>query len=1446
MSFGQDKGGKITGGAISDEVFASSDSVLQAGNYGAGQKGLQQWFSPEPVATLAHKIIGGRVAVLDPTAGNGSLLSKFDTPLSFGIEIDPDQIKNSEGSYNAIRGDFQHVYPLLRQGAGSWDGIVANPPFGLKWSEAHYRDGKSTDSTTLTFALCSRLLSENGQLVFVAGRDRFYRQVMALNEAKGIYAVIECDDMFEGVTIPCVMAFGINPGNRSAGDEGYASREVGLDMIDLMAPWVEEQREKALGNYNSVSRHSYGTYKMPEHFETIQKEHDRRLEGRSKKNREYDALLVGGKIIQFLPSAFAILALSNAGKSGNFAGLHGQNIHYFSSNERMWNDMLSFRDQGILTIEPKLFDAVEATMGEVRKERVPLYEVKPQQRLGFLMDIEYLRCKKDDTEKGFLKGDNYHTSAKVGPPIVETEKRIVESKKNPGEYVEKTFIKMRKALTVTIGHHSFIDSGEDASLNIKWLLEHFVLPDPGDISTRHPEEIAALETVAQKILDEFEAQSRVWEVDNPSAVPFTQRPFQKQDIARLAFKKGGLLTWEQGLGKTVGALLFMRMAQELGAKKVALVVTPNDLIDQWCRESQRFLGYQPTRIEGKPAFSWQQNEKGEWSKKKYLGYHGQAREIQQHVKQGGEGFWITHYEGICINGTRGKSTMLPAVTVREWEENKLVQGTERHNRYYWEKDGVCIGDDEKLREFIRQGYPHLSEKIEGKYQYQIAREILDDGFIQVPTKSYQLEDGSRSAYGYILGRYETITKRLTSRDLCPECESDRDNGWNGVYCESEKLDGKTCGYAHYAVRMKPIAALLSTTFQHGTIVLDEITKMQSDFSKTSKVLRGLRASWWLGLTGTPIKNYIDQAFWPLWRVLGNGSTRFPFSYEGGKTRFENDFAVVEYTKSGSRRENRKLLPEVSNLSMLWRLLASSTIRRRKEETGEDLVPKYYHEIQVPMGIAQAEQYAAMLKDFPKLFEEKYPEAPIVKAGMHGIMAPMLGLNWKLQYACAMPKADPDYEWFGVEGVSNYTPGNLKTLELAMALAKQGRKVLLGSVLKDSGAWYAERLNEKGVKALHILDDNGNTADAKKRAKIVYKFQTDDAQVLCAGVKAIRLGHNLDKADAVIINGLDFDYETLDQFVARIHRLTSQNPVDVFVILPTLEGQKTITTRIWETLGMKGASAELALDGRLIEKSEQRISEGDMIRDLMKRGFTVTDEAVDEVSVQESWEAIHSVETWDATDAIPSRPCEEVITTPEGMEAAKAVGAFLIAHAKGQVQLGFESLPDDIEEEALHPNAGEEEDYDAIDAAEAELEALEEGFLAALAPPIGPFMQSGAFFALAEEPDEPVITADGTWTMIPDEPTIEDEDEEPEAPTMVEIEEAVVAETIIPLAAEATVIEEETLVSDDTKVLEVAPAPSSSIAGEIRELKALLDEGILDADEFKEAKSILLARLKGGV
>lgn len=479
---------------------------------------------------------------------------------------------------------------------------------------------------------------------------------------------------------------------------------------------------------------------------------------------------------------------------------------------------------------------------------------------------------------------------------------------------------------------------------------------------------------------------------------------------------------------------------------------------------------------------------------------------------------------------------------------------------------------------------------------------------------------------------------LDPRAFCPLCHASNDEGWQAEsrhVCSAIRTDPATgkkrpCGYVHKRLRVKSAAHYLAHSFADGVICIDEGTLAKGDTTHRSRSIRGLRARHRMLCTGTPIANYINQIFWLLWWTCGDATLRFPYSYTGGLGRFEQTFCVIEYLygPEGSDTEDvrvsRKVLPRITNVSRFWRLGSATIVRRRKVDFGEKLVPITLKTVRVPMGVAQQRLYKHWLStdNFARFFAWKYPDHRLVKTGQIKRYAAACGQLAKLEYATTAPAAATDQDWPELDGFehSNWTPKNLKTLEIVLEHVKKGEKVLVGSDLIETGRWLCQRLQEKGVRAAHIVeerDGKAQTVNPRKRAAVMRDFRRGRTQVLLSGIPALRLGHNLDTASVVVIDGLVFSHEMHDQFINRVHRLTSKLPVTVYVMLTigSLDHDK------WELLAAKAAAADLALDGQLADEREDPISLEQVLRDMQQRGVTVTGKEIAEATIHAAWESI---------------------------------------------------------------------------------------------------------------------------------------------------------------------------------------------------------------------------------
>ncbi|MHB8492178.1 MAG: SNF2-related protein, partial [Solirubrobacteraceae bacterium] len=482
-----------------------------------------------------------------------------------------------------------------------------------------------------------------------------------------------------------------------------------------------------------------------------------------------------------------------------------------------------------------------------------------------------------------------------------------------------------------------------------------------------------------------------------------------------------------------------------------------------------------------------------------------------------------------------------------------------------------------------------------------------------------------------------VRVELDTSEYCPRCHASYTDGWqkdSPLVCSARHSDevtgrARACGYVHKRLRIKSAAHHLSRAFADGVICIDEGTLIKGNDSARSKAIRGMKARNRLLATGTPISNYVNQAFWLMWWCLGDSSLRFPYSYDGGVQAFESDFCVIEHTygRQGSdnahRREKRRVLPQITNVSRFWRLSAAAMIRRRKRDFGEPIVPCTLTTVRTPMGVAQRALYAHWLEKqtFARFFTWKHPTHPLVESGQIERFAAACGQLQKLEYATTAPEAATDRDWPGLAELehSNWTPKNMKTLDLVIERARAGEKVLVGSDLIETGRWLCERLLERGVRAGHIVEEkNGKaqTVNPKRRAALMHDFRHGELQVLLCGIQAIRLGHNLDTASVVVVNGLVFSYEMFDQFIARAHRLSSKKPVTVYVMLTkgSLDEQK------WKLLTAKSAAADLALDGQLMDEREEPISLEKVLKELQAQGVPLSGEEVSERELYAAWQA----------------------------------------------------------------------------------------------------------------------------------------------------------------------------------------------------------------------------------
>ena len=269
--------------------------------------------------------------------------------------------------------------------------------------------------------------------------------------------------------------------------------------------------------------------------------------------------------------------------------------------------------------------------------------------------------------------------------------------------------------------------------------------------------------------------------------------------------------------------------------------------------------------------------------------------------------------------------------------------------------------------------------------------------------------------------------------------------------------------------------------------------------------------------------------------------------------------------------------------------------------------------------------AFWLKKFADYFKWKYPDHNLVKYNLVEQWAKALGQLWRLESAATLPTYDEaTQEWEEAQealpNISDYTPAMLKTLETAVEHVEHNGADRVKRLIM-TGKWIAERLQEKGIKAVHITEEARNgkitTKNPRSRAAEVTEFVEGEAQVLCAGINAMKLGHNLDVASSVIVHGLPYSHMSFDQFVARVHRLTSKREVHVYVVVP----YNSLAQRKWDLLRDKAGASDLAFDGHLVMQKEEAVDWGKVLEDMQKRGVRATGNEIHESDLERMWREV---------------------------------------------------------------------------------------------------------------------------------------------------------------------------------------------------------------------------------
>ncbi|MDE2106545.1 MAG: DEAD/DEAH box helicase, partial [Patescibacteria group bacterium] len=483
---------------------------------------------------------------------------------------------------------------------------------------------------------------------------------------------------------------------------------------------------------------------------------------------------------------------------------------------------------------------------------------------------------------------------------------------------------------------------------------------------------------------------------------------------------------------------------------------------------------------------------------------------------------------------------------------------------------------------------------------------------------------------------------------------------------------------------------------YDCVVIDEGVKMKGEDTLVGLGVRQLAPKYRLVLTATPVKNRLPDIFRLAWWAAGgeaDAHARFPYRDDSSeRQKFAATFMFSERNltkeekakaeqstqlKRGNgnvRSVARKVAParftkltaEVCNVHRLWKLLAPLVLRRRKQDCGEDIVPRVRRVIRCEMGTQQQQVYryhldaayldvngqkavGAQLQALRAAAADPSSVHLIEKPGqpMRPCECATTKGNGSFEISLKTLKSAARCQRCGGTGTlplphrsgHAYIPKMASTLTLVQEILARGEQVLIGSAFNDPLDVLSDYLTEAGVR--HVTLDG--RVSQKKRGQLAANFkqgrtvQTSaeinaggaaTVPVMLAGVECMAEGHSFHRANNVILIAYSWAYDKFKQFLDRVHRMNSERPVNVYVIVCA----GTIDHRLESLVQDKGDAAELVLDGRLIGERTEEVNLAELLR-VAHREFDAKEKTIDEALLYQQWPALRdrlatAMQSWD--------------------------------------------------------------------------------------------------------------------------------------------------------------------------------------------------------------------------
>ncbi len=302
--------------------------------------------------------------------------------------------------------------------------------------------------------------------------------------------------------------------------------------------------------------------------------------------------------------------------------------------------------------------------------------------------------------------------------------------------------------------------------------------------------------------------------------------------------------------------------------------------------------------------------------------------------------------------------------------------------------------------------------------------------------------------------------------------------------------------------------------QYHYLILDEAQIVKNPQSKGAQIVRQIKSTHRLCLTGTPMENHLGE-LWAQFDFLMPG-------FLGDSALFKKHYRTpIEVFADNEQRER------------LARRIAPFMLRRTKQEVASELPPK----TEIIRSVPLYEKQAALYESIRLTMEKKVRDA-IAERGLSRSHITILDALLKLRQTCCDPRTLTLQE---AQKINESAKLDL-LMELLPEQLEEGRRILVFSQFTRMIALIEDELNKRSIAYTKLT---GQTQD---RDHAIERFKSGEVDVFLISLKAGGIGLNLTEADTVILYDPWWNPAVETQAADRAHRIGQDKPVFVYKLI----------------------------------------------------------------------------------------------------------------------------------------------------------------------------------------------------------------------------------------------------------------------------------------------------------